>query len=50
METPRPPFVKSLFIYFSVHFFLAKKIDDFEGSLKGVEGCFKGVEGCFKFV
>ena len=39
---PRPPFMKSLFIYFFVHF-LSEKKDDFEGCLKGVDGCFKGV-------
>ena len=39
---PRPPFMKSLFIYFFVHF-LSEKRDDFEGCLKGVDGCFKGV-------
>ena len=37
----RPPFMKSLFIFF-VHF-LSEKRDDFEGCLKGVDGCFKGV-------
>ena len=42
---PRPPFMKSLFIFFSDHFLNEKK-DDFEGCLKGVDGCFKGVEGC----
>ena len=36
---PRPPFMKSLFIFF-------EKKDDFEGCLKGVDGCFKGVAGC----
>ena len=39
---PRPPFMKSLFIFFS-SIFLAKKRDDFESCLKGVGGCFKGV-------
>ena len=38
---PRPPFMKSLFIYFFVNFLSGKK-DDFEGCLKGVDGCFKG--------
>ena len=38
METPRPPFMKSLIIYFP-SIFLAKKIDDFEGCLKGVAMC-----------
>ena len=39
---PRPPFMKSLFIFFRP-FFERKKIDDFEGCLKGVDGWFKGV-------
>ena len=39
---PRPPFMKSLFIFFP-SIFWAKKRDDFEGCLKGVDGCFKGV-------
>ena len=39
---PRPPFMKSLFIFFPDHFLIEKK-DDFEGCLKGVDGCFKGV-------
>ena len=38
----RPPFMKSLFIYFFRPFFERKK-DDFEGYLKGADGCFKGV-------
>ena len=38
METPRPPFMKSLIIFFP-SIFLAKKIDDFEGCLKGVAMC-----------
>ena len=39
---PRPPFMKSLSIYF-LSIFLSEKRDDFEGCLKGVDGCFKGV-------
>ena len=31
-------FMRSLFIYFFVHF-LSEKKDDFEGCLKGVDGC-----------
>ena len=42
MVTPRPPFMNSIFIYFSAHF-LSEKRDDFEGCFKGVDGCFKGV-------
>ena len=49
METPRPPFMKSLFICFP-SIFLARKRDDFKGCLKGVEGCLKGVAGCLKGV
>ena len=37
--TPRPPFMKSLIIFFRAYF----ELDDFEGCLKGVDGCFKGV-------
>ena len=40
---PRPPFMKSLFIYFFSDHFLSEKRDAFEGCLKGVDGCFKGV-------
>ena len=46
---PRPPFMKSLFIFFSTIFW-SKKKDDFEGCLKGVNGCLKGVAGCLKCV
>ena len=42
---PRPPFMKSLFIFFSDNFLIEKK-DDFEGCLKGVDGCFRVLEGC----
>ena len=34
--------MKSLFVFFPVHF-SSEKRDDFEGFLKGVDGCFKGV-------
>ena len=42
MVTPRPPFMNSIFIYFSAHF-LSEKRDDFEGCFQGVDGYFKGV-------
>ena len=47
-DLQHPPFMKSQFIFF-VHF-LSKKIDDFEGCLKGVDVRFKGVAGCLKCV
>ena len=37
-------------IYFFSSTFRAKKIDDFEGCLKGVDVRFKGVAGCLKCV
>ena len=53
MVTPRPPFMKSLFIYFS-SIFWAKNKDNFEGCLKGVlrvfEGCCRVFEVCLKGV
>ena len=40
METPPSPFYE-VPNYFFPSIFLAKKIDDFEGCLKGVEGVLK---------
>ena len=41
METPSP--FSEVPIYFFRPFFERKKLDDFEGCLKGVDGWFKGV-------
>ena len=43
MVTPPPSPFYEVPIYFFSSIFWAKKIDDFEGCLKGVDGCFKGV-------
>ena len=43
---PRPPFMKSLFIYFSFNFFSEKR-DDFEGRLMGVWRVLQGVWSVF---
>ena len=45
MVTPCPPVMKSLFIYFFVHFLIEKKAD-FEGCLKGLMGVLRVLEGC----